>query len=133
MRLRSLTSLIIAIVISAVALPSFAHHSISAEFDASQRIMLSGTITRIEWLNPHAYFLIDTKDSKTGEVTSWVCELGSPNMLATLGWTRSTLKVAMTVSFTGIRARDGSRKVIARNIVADGNHIIAWPSENLSR
>jgi hypothetical protein len=132
MRAQAFTFLFIAMMILATS-PSSAHHSVSAEFDANQRIALSGIITKVTWSNPHAFFFVDVKDSKSGEVLNWMCELGSPNMLATLGWTSSTLKVGMNVSFTGTRARDGSRKVIARNIVADGNRIIAWPSENLTR
>ena len=133
MRFRALTLLFIAIATSSAASPLFAHHSVSAEFDGRQRIILSGTITKVVWLNPHAFFFVDVKDPKTGEVANWTCELGSPNMLAALGWTRSTLRVGMNVSVTGIRARDGSRKVNARNIVADGNRIIAWLSETLTR
>jgi hypothetical protein len=107
----------------------FAHHSISAEFDGNQHTILSGTITKVAWLNPHSFFYVDVKDPKTGSIVNWACELGSPNMLTTLGWTHTTLKVGMTVSLTGILARDGSHRVIARNIVADGNRIVAWPSE----
>ena len=91
--------------------------------------MLSGTITKVTWTNPHSYFYVDVKEPKSGNVVNWSCELGSPNMLATLGWTNTTLKTGMNVSFTGILARDGSHKLIARNIVADGNRLIAWPSE----
>lgn len=107
----------------------YAHHSVSSEFDRNRRIMLSGTITKVTWTNPHTFFYVDVKDPKSGSVVNWSCELGSPNMLATLGWTRSTLRVGMSVNFTGILARDGSHKLIARNIVADGNRVVAWPSE----
>ena len=118
---------ILPIAFSSVALP---HHSISAEFDARQTVVLTGTITKVMWMNPHAFFFVDVKDPKSGSTVSWTCELGSPNMLSTLGWTHNTLRAGMTVSFTGILARDRSHKVIARNITADGNRLIAWPSEN---
>jgi len=91
--------------------------------------VVSGTITKVEWTNPHSFFFVDAKDPKTNHIVSWACELGSPNMLSTLGWTRRTLRVGMMVTFTGVLARDGSYKLIPRNIVADGNRIIAWPSE----
>jgi Family of unknown function (DUF6152) len=117
---------ILSVALSSVAL---AHHSVSAEFDANRRVMLNGTITKVAWTNPHSFFYVDVKDQKSGNTVSWMCELGSPNMLSAIGWTHSTLKVGMNVSFTGILARDGSHKVIARNIVADGNKVIAWPSE----
>src|SRR6478672_3985401 len=112
-----------AIVLSvAIVLPvaMVAHHSIAVEFDEGRRVRLTGTITKVEWENPHTFFYIDVRDPKTGSVSNWACELGSPNTLANLGWTRTTLKVGMTVSLTGIVARDGSHKVIARKIVADG-------------
>jgi hypothetical protein len=118
-----------AIFLIAATIPGFGHHSVSAEFDASRRINLTGTVTKVSWTNPHAYFYVDAKDPKNGAVATWACELGSPNMLFRLGWTQSTLKIGMTVSFTGIQARDGSHKVIARNIVADGSKLTAWPSE----
>ena len=75
------------------------------------------------------FFYVDVKDPKSGTVVNWACELGSPNMLATLGWTHATLKAGMNVSFTGTPARDGSHKVIARKIVVDGTPLVAWPSE----
>jgi hypothetical protein len=118
---------ILSIACASAALP---HHSISAEFDANRRVTLNGTISKVMWTNPHSFFYLEAKDPKSGSVVTWTCELGSPNMLSTLGWTRSTLKVGMVVRFTGILARDGSYKVIARNITADGNKVVAWPSEN---
>jgi hypothetical protein len=129
MKPRTFPLLFVATVLTTTPLPVFSHHSVSAEFDASQRLTLAGTVTRVTWSNPHSFFYVDAKDPKTAAVVSWMCELGSPNMLLTLGWTRETLKIGMTVSFTGTPARDGSKKVIARNIVADGNRLIAWPSE----
>jgi hypothetical protein len=110
---------------------AFAHHSIAAEFDVNHRIMLTGTVTKVEWTNPHTFFYIDVKDPKTATVVKWACELGSPNMLAMRGWKPDTLKVGMTVSLTGTQARDGSHKVIARNIIADGVRLHAWPSEEI--
>src|SRR5205814_6848996 len=115
----------------AIVLPSagLAHHSISAEFNAAQRVTLAGLITRVTWTNPHTFFYVDATDPKTGSVVNWACELGSPNMLQTLGWTQSTLKVGMMVTLIGVPARDRTHKVIARNIVADGTALVAWPSE----
>jgi hypothetical protein len=132
MKARTMAVLLSGIVTIAFASTAFAHHSISAEFDSNRRVTLNGTITKVSWGNPHSFFYLDVKDSKNGAVVNWACELGSPNMLVTLGWTQSTLKVGMNVSLTGILARDGSHKVIARNVTADGNKIIAWPSERNS-
>jgi len=118
-------------VVSSMTLSSAAsaHHSISAEFDSKQKTVLTGTVTKVAWGNPHTFFYLDVKDPRTGTILNWACELGSPNMLLALGWNRNTLSVGMNVSLTGILARDGSHKVIARGIVADGTKITAWPSE----
>jgi hypothetical protein len=130
MKTRALTVFIVALVgLTTFPGMAFSHHSVSAEFDTSKRVMLNGTITKVEWTNPHTFFYIDVKDVKTGNVLRWACELGSPNMLLSQGWRHDTLRIGMTVSLTGILARDGSRKVIARDIVADGARIGAWPSE----
>src|SRR6266481_9844658 len=74
-------------VIAGIALTStiLAHHSTSAEFDGSRRIALSGTITKVEWANPHTFFYVDVRAPKSGNVVKWACELGSPNMLVRLG------------------------------------------------
>ncbi len=77
---------IIAMALVAFSAPLFAHHSFSAQYDASKPITLKGVVTRFEWTNPHARFFIDVTDDK-GNVTSWNLELGSPNILARAGWT----------------------------------------------
>jgi uncharacterized protein DUF6152 len=129
MKTRAFCLLVAVIVLTAPTSALLAHHSISAEFDGNRRVMLTGTVTKVEWANPHTFFYIDVKDSRTGDIVNWACELGSPNMLLALGWRQTTLKVGMTVSLTGTLARDGSRKVNARDIVADGNRLTSWPSE----
>jgi Family of unknown function (DUF6152) len=129
MKLNIFTLLFASSVFMMFPCSTLAHHSVSAEFDASRRVVLSGTITKVEWTNPHTFFFVDAKDPRTGHLVSWACELGSPNMLSTLGWTRGTLRVGMMVTFSGVLARDGSYRLMPRNIVADGNRIVAWPSE----
>jgi hypothetical protein len=109
--------------------PVSAHHSFSAEFDAKQQVTLTGTVTKVEWMNPHTYFYVDVKEAEGGQVQNWACEMGSPNGLTRSGWTRNTLKPGMVVSFEGTRAKDGSYKANARNVTVDGKKLGAASSE----
>jgi Family of unknown function (DUF6152) len=102
----------------------FAHHSVSAEFDHNKSMTLAGTITKVEWTNPHAFFYVDVKDPKTGATVNWICELPSPKALAVRSWTPDSLKVGMTVSLNGTLARDGSRKVYTQSITTNGGHAL---------
>ncbi len=86
---------------------AIAHHSFAAEFDANRPINLKGVVTKIEWANPHTYFYVDVADT-SGKVANWGIEIGSPNALTRLGWTRNTLKVGDTVTVEGSQAKDGA-------------------------
>ena len=111
------------------SMPVFAHHSFAAEFDTAKPVNLTGVVTKVEWMNPHTYFYIDVKDSETGKVSNWACEMGSPNGLTRQGWTRNSLRVGMVVSMEGTRAKDGSTKANARNVLVDGKKLGAASSE----
>ena len=100
------------------AVPMLAHHSFSAEYDRSKPIALKGTVTKVEWMNPHARFYLDVKDDG-GKVTNWEFELGSPNGLMRQGWTRNSLKIGEVVSVNGSRAKDGSNLVNASSVAFD--------------
>ena len=118
-----------AIAMIAGAAPVMAHHSFAAEFDASKPVQLTGTVTKIEWMNPHAYFYIDVKDS-SGKVESWGLEMGSPNGLMRQGWTRNSLKVGDEVSVDGSMAKDGSKIANARTVtLAGGARLFAASSQ----
>ena len=105
-----------AIALYLATLPSHAHHSFSAQFDAKKPLKMTGTVTSVEWQNPHSWFYIDVK-SDGGSVANWGWELASPNLLLRSGWTRSTLKVGDVVTVEGFHALDGSNVANARVIV----------------
>jgi len=127
---RKLLSLLLASVACfAVAAPLLGHHSFEAEFDRTKTVQLTGTVTKVEWMNPHTYFYIDVKDSKTGKVQNWACEMGSPNGLTSRGWTRNTLRVGLVVTVPGSRAKDGSLKINAGSVkLPDGRDLSAASS-----
>ncbi len=129
MKGRVLSILLGAIALVASAMPLLAHHSFAAEFDSAKAVTLTGVVTKVEWMNPHIYFYIDVKDAKTGKVTNWGCEMGSPNGLARQGWTRNTLKIGMTVAVEGSQAKDASAVMNARNVTVDGKKLGAASSE----
>ena len=118
-----------AVGITLAALPGFAHHSFAAEYDSSKPIQLSGTVVKLEWMNPHARFYIDVKD-EAGKVTNWELELGSPNGLMRRGWTRNTLKVGESVEVEGSLAKDGSKLANAQSVKdAAGKRLFAASSQ----
>ena len=99
-----------------LGLPALAHHSGAAVFDNTKKIDLTGIVTKMEWVNPHAHFFIDVKD-RSGKVTNWNLELASPSILVRNGWKRNSIKEGDTVTVTGSQARDGSNFGIAQTIV----------------
>ena len=93
-----------------------AHHSFAAEFDAKKPIKLTGTVTKIEWTNPHVWFYINVKDKDTGKVTNWGAEMGPPHGLQRRGWRRETLKIGEQVTVAGSLAKNGSKRMNARSV-----------------
>jgi hypothetical protein len=115
MRLR-LALCAVAPALLAGAIPVLAHHSGAAEFDSTKKIDLTGTVTKMEWVNPHAHFFIDVKGAD-GKVTNWNLELASPSILIRNGWRKDSVKEGDTVTVTGSQARDGSNLGIAQTIL----------------
>ena len=95
---------------------AIAHHSFAAEFDADKPIELTGIVTKIEWTNPHVWFYINVRDAETGEVANWGAEMGPPHLLQRRGWRRDTLAIGEEVTVNGFLARNGSKRVNARNV-----------------
>jgi len=132
MKGRMLAVLSGAVALIASVMPLSAHHSFAAEFDATKTVTLTGVVTKVEWMNPHTYFYVDVKDADSGKVTSWACEMGSPNGLTRQGWTRNTLHAGMVVSMNGTLAKDGSNRANARDVLVDGKKLGAASSEGVN-
>ena len=106
-----------AAILLAGARPLLGHHSFAAEFDATKTFKMTGTVTKVEWMNPHTFFYIDVTDPATGKVTNWALEMGSPNGLMRSGWTRNTMKVGDVVAVEGSLARSGRALGNARTVI----------------
>jgi len=111
----------------AAVVPLLAHHSFAAEFDASKAVRVTGTLTKIEWTNPHTYFYVDVKEDN-GSVVKWSCEAGSPGALSRRGFKRGDLKLGDAIVVDGYRAKDGSRLIDARRVTLPDGRIVSGAS-----
>jgi hypothetical protein len=118
---------LVALGLAAVAIPGLAHHSFATQYDADAPISLTGTVTAVEWTNPHARFYLDVEEAD-GTHVNWNLELASPNVLRRNGWFRNSLEVGDVVTVEGSRARDGSTMANARTVtLKDGTKVFARP------
>ena len=96
-----------------------AHHAANTKYDQTKKATLTGTVTKVEWLNPHIYFYIDVKDS-SGKVVNWAVEGAPPNVLYRRGWGKDALKIGDVVTVEARRARDGSNNANAQTVTLAG-------------
>ena len=105
-----------------------AHHSFSAEFDRNSPVTLTGSVTRVDWGNPHIWVFMDVKDD-TGKVSNWGVEGGAPNALFRNGWRKDSLKVGDTVTVEGFKSKDGLPRANANRVtLPDGRRVFAGSS-----
>ena len=120
-----ITIVLIALLATAQLL---AHHAFSAEFDANRPVQLKGTVTKMEWINPHAWIHIDVK-MEDGEVEQWMIEGGTPNTLFRRGFTKQSLQPGTVIMVDGYQAKDGTQKANGRDLTfEDGRRLFMGSS-----
>ena len=120
-----------AILMLAFGLPVLAHHSESAEYDTTKPVKVTGTISKVEWTNPHIWFYVDVKD-ESGKVTTWGFSGGPPGMLMRRGITRDVMKPGDVIKVEGFRAKDGSNNASGGNVTfANGRKVFAGAAEDV--
>ena len=121
--MRALFAVLLASVVAALSAPAFAHHAFAGEFDASKPITLRGKVTRVEWINPHAWLHMDVVNAE-GKVESWRIEAGSPNTLVRRGMTRDSIPTGTEIVVFGYRHRNGSNAANGRDVtLPDGSKL----------
>ena len=121
-------SVLLTALILIICVPVNAHHSFAAVFDVDSSIAVSGTVTKVEWMNPHVWIYIDVEDDD-GDSDNWAFELGSSIGLMRRGWTRKSVQVGDAISIAGYRARDGSlRGNVISIVLADGTELTGMSS-----
>jgi hypothetical protein len=120
--------LISLVLIASASAPTWAHHAFAAEFDGNKPLKLKGVVTRMEWINPHAWIHMDVKD-ESGKMSSWMVECGSPNTLLRRGMSKASVTAGMEIAVDGYQAKDGSNKVNGRDVTfLDGKKLFLGSS-----
>ena len=127
--MRALFSIVVGVAWLLAVAPALPHHSFAAEFDLNRPIELTGTVTRVDWTNPHAWLYIDVKGDNDN-VQSWAIELLGINTLVRRGWTRDSVKAGDVVSVEGFGARDGRNAGNASLVTMTSTGERLWDSAN---
>jgi Family of unknown function (DUF6152) len=115
----------LALGLVSAAVPVLAHHSFAAEFDGTKQVHLAGIVSKVDWVNPHAYIYVDVKGDD-GTMVNWAVETGAPNVLYRQGWRKDDLKAGDNVTLDAFVAKDGSHTAAARNVkLPDGRNVFA--------
>ena len=125
---RSLITFMFVLGVLSVAMPAFAHHSFSSEFDINQPVTLEGILTKLDWVNPHGFIYLDVKGSD-GKVVNWAIECGSPNTMFRRGLNKDSLPVGTEINVDGYMAKDGGNKANGRDVtLSDGRKLFLGSS-----
>lgn len=126
MRNKLMPFVVASIAFSVFSVSAFGHHG-GAAYDTSKMVTVTGTVTGFEFMNPHVIIAMDVKDPSTGKIEKWMGELTSPNHLARVGWTKSTIKPGDEVTMSGAALKSGAPAMAIRKIVKDGQRISKPP------
>jgi hypothetical protein len=126
--MRNILTFAIALAGLMSAVPAWAHHAFEAEFDQNKPVMLVGKVTSMEWINPHSWIHIDVADAK-GNVTNWMVECGSPNIMLRRGFTKRSLEVGTEVTVKGYQAKNGTNRANGSSVTfKDGKKLFVGGS-----
>ena len=123
MKHRALGYLAVGLGLIFAAVPVLAHHSFAAEYDSTKPVKITGTVTKVEWMNPHIYYYLDVKGTD-GKVTNYAVEGGTPGGLYRQGWRKDSMQIGDVITVDGFRAKDGGNHLNGRRVVlADGTRL----------